>query len=482
MNRWYDEIFEKILSSGEDPVFLKDEDGILENKEIKEILTEKNELYSFKSEMDCRFKIKKASKKLIILVEKNQKIPYDFERKYPILDISLKKIFLNINPEALKGLDIQKLDEIYESYIELGYSYAPKNPQKFKESILTNVRETNEEKKNLILTSQNYLSEIEEEVKKEKPHFGKISRLLGYYTFIEKGQQSYSNEILDEKFSSYIEERFNKMAFSNDFSNAPLNSNILREIFKTAGKKALVCFDCMGYSEWAVIRKYLLKNSDTNKDIIENYSLSMIPSITELSRQSIFEGEVPLNSKYKTEEKGFKEFLTKNRNLRPEEIMFERTSRISQKNFLGYEAIGLIYTFIDELAHSSMSKSMMLLNIEEYLKSSPLVKVIDELLDDGFEIYICSDHGNINCQGNGINISKWLVDTKSTRAAIYSEKSLAEEVNFPGKKIYNFPQIIEGYILTDNTRKKFGGKDEGIAHGGATVEEVVVPFIKVTKK
>ena len=179
---------------------------------------------------------------------------------------------------------------------------------------------------------------------------------------------------------------------------------------------------------------------------------------------------------------GFKKYLIENKGLKSEEIMFERTSKISQKNFLGYQAVGIIYTFIDELAHSAMSKNMMLLNIEEYLKSSPLIKVIDELLDNNFEIYICSDHGNINCLGNGVNLSKWLVNSKSTRAAIYLEKSLAESIKFSGKKIYNFPQIIKGYILTDNTRKKFGGKDEGITHGGVTVEEVVVPFIKVIKK
>lgn len=482
MNRWYDEIFERILSSGEEPIFLKDEDEITKNKELIEILTDKNELYYFKSEMDCRFKIKKTSKKLIILIKENQKIPYDFEKKYPVLEISLKKIFPNINPEILKELDIQNLDKIYESYVELGYIYAPKNSQKFKEIIFSNEREANEDIKDLNLTSQNYLNEIEEEIKKENPNFGKISRLLGYYTFIEKGNYSYYNEILDSKFNEYIEKNFNKMSFSNDFNNAPLNSNILRAVFKTPGKKALICFDCMGYSEWVVIKNYLLKNSNINKVIIENYSLSMIPSITEFSRKSIFEGEVPLNSKSPTEEKGFKKYLAENRGLKFEEIMFERASRISQKNFLGYQAVGIIYTFIDELAHSAMSKNMMLLNIEEYLKSSSLIKVIDELLDDNFEIYICSDHGNINCLGNGINLSKWLVNSKGTRAAIYSDKSLAESEKFSGQKIYNFPQIIEGYILTDNTRRKFGRKDEGLTHGGVTVEEVVVPFITVTKK
>ena len=133
MNRWYDEIFEKILSSGEEPIFLKDEDEIIKNKELIQILTEKNELYIFKSEIDCRFKMKKASKKLIILIKENQKIPYDFEKKYQILEISLKKIFPNINPEILKELDIQNLDKIYELYVELGYRYAPKNLQKFKD-------------------------------------------------------------------------------------------------------------------------------------------------------------------------------------------------------------------------------------------------------------------------------------------------------------------------------------------------------------
>lgn len=478
MINWYDSIIEKIKSENEITLFVIDSYKLLENKELLKIVENDFEIYKYSGEIHLRLKIKKRTKKIIVIVESKEVLPYDLEKKYGSIELSLKEIFFNIEDDLLNKINIEKIAKVYEQYINSGYYYTTKNIDDLKKIIeFSNENEIKEE----AFYIKNTINNIEEELLKENVNYPKISKLIGELLFDSKGKENFISQFLDDSFIKFIKESFNKYAYNKDFSTSPLNSNIIKDIYKTEGKKALICFDCMSFCEWNILKQYLKNNSKYQLVFEEKYSFSLIPSITKYSRMSIFENQLPINSKFQTEEKAFQNYLKSNFKLENEYIFFNREKIPQNKNFLGYSAVGLIYNFIDDFVHSALNKEMLINNIEIYLKESVLAAVIDELLSDNFDIYLCSDHGNVFCEPNGINESKYLVEEKATRSLLYKHKNIAEELKFEGKEIFEFPQMIDGIIVTNNNRKKFGRKESGITHGGVTVEEVIIPFVRVSR-
>lgn len=485
MNKWYRNIIEKIQIATEKAVFLMDEQGILNNEEIRKELEKNYEIYSYKTEITLRMKLKKTDMKLIVLISKKQVLPSDFEQNYQIIEIDFEDVFSNLKKQDFENIDIENIEKIYEAYIKLGYFVAPKKFKEIKSTLENQEKSIKEGDQGSNPKLDLIYQEIQKEKQKEKINFIKISQLLGQYCFCSKGEKIYVDKELDFKFSNYIKENFNKLAFNRDFDLSPLNSNILKKFLKienTDEKKAIICFDCMSFTEWFSIKSYLLNNMKEKITIEEKYSYSFVPSITKYSRKSIFTGKMPIESQDSSEEKGFKKFLSENSSIKKEEIYFRRTGNIIEENFSDYKRVGIIYSFIDDLVHGALNKEMLLKNIEIYLKNSKFLKVIENLIINDFEIYFCSDHGNIQCEGNGVILSKWLVQEKGTRSAIYKEAILAEEIKFEGKEIFNFPSMLEGYIVSDINRKNFRTTDSGISHGGVTLEEMIIPFIKVGKR
>jgi len=101
------------------------------------------------------------------------------------------------------------------------------------------------------------------------------------------------------------------------------------------------------------------------------------------------------------------------------------------------------------------------------------------LIARDFTIYICSDHGSTIARGNGKRIDKYLQDTFAKRGTIISRDAV-ELTNY--KKV-NIPFIDDKVIIIPEKWEMFADKNKlEINHGGITLDEMVVPFIKVIKE
>ncbi|KXS38062.1 MAG: PglZ domain-containing protein, partial [Candidatus Frackibacter sp. T328-2] len=314
--------------------------------------------------------------------------------------------------------------------------------------------------------------------------WGMIAKIWGkisYLTYSEQINKSLTSlqKRLDEQFLVFIKEKYNSLPYDQRFQYAPLNNRILPYITEVNPEKfALICFDCMSFKDWQIIKKYLTANLDLN--FKERFSFATVPTVTSYSRQTIFSGKLPYETdqKYK-EEKAFKKYITEHLDIVEEEIYFTNEGIPEEDKFLGYKAVGLIYRFIDKSIHDALDPEGHYKNLIHLLDKSELKEVINNLLNDNFKIYFTSDHGNVYCEGNGVRISKALVEDKDTRAALYQYKNLAEDESVPNKVILQFPNIIgEDYIVTMKDRSKYG-KKRALTHGGANIEEVIIPFIEV---
>ena len=261
---------------------------------------------------------------------------------------------------------------------------------------------------------------------------------------------------------------------------------------------ALIVMDGMSYDEWFILKKYL----DSFK-IKELECFSILPSITEYSRTSIFTGKDPigfLNEKfdppYNSEEKGFIEFF-KSKGINEKDILFGRidlnNNIVKQKKeeiefeyLKGYASLGLICNLFDDVAHSikifgeNKYKSNLYKYIDSAIISSKLVELIQILKDYGYKIILTADHGNIYCEGNEIKAEKMLqFKTRSTRCLIYDNEIFADkivEANLDKCFKWSYNRLSKDLFLVFAT-EGFFGKGFSITHGSYMPEECIVPVI-----
>lgn len=282
---------------------------------------------------------------------------------------------------------------------------------------------------------------------------------------------------LDANVEPLILQGLTRNAFFAPISDFKTVNNILPFIHKQQFmKKALVCFDGMGLTEWHFLKDYL--KHDFNFE--EKQIFALIPTTTRISRTAIYyaNAEKVYSTNSVNEEKSFQEIF-------PElSTGFYREGDIySPDKFLGIDLVTVIYNVFDELAHKTVfpplesDKNLYLENIRQYLEHSTIRQDLRLLLDSGYKIWFCSDHGNMLASGNGQKIDKYLIESSSKRGTLIGKSELAHfyDVNY-----YEIPFVKEKMVLLAKSRTAFMSKQrKEITHGGITVDELIVPFVEV---
>jgi len=308
---------------------------------------------------------------------------------------------------------------------------------------------------------------------------------LQFYIYKYSNDSIYSSlkhlqQRIDEYSFNYIIKGNLKNIFYESAAKVKSVSSIM-PFFKSvsANKKALICFDCMGMSEWFLLNDYF---KNLNISFCTNLSFSLIPSITSISRASIYYGSntdvYKLSSVNETKALQH-HFPDKNCKL------FREKDDISSDSLLGFDVVSVIYNFFDDISHSIVfpanyeSKAIYFEAVKNYLDNSTIINQIRILLDEGYKVFFCSDHGSVIAKGNGKKIDKYLQDKFAKRACLIDDSILAEFLDFPQMQI---PFVEDKILVLPEGRTMFDYLNNvEISHGGITVDEIVVPFIEVIK-
>lgn len=285
---------------------------------------------------------------------------------------------------------------------------------------------------------------------------------------VDDFSQSY---ILSNKFKDLFYEPYDKLKSVDKILHFIHN----QLPFPDNKKLALICFDCMGVSEWE-----LLKNFFSEFNFVEHYLFSLIPSLTSISRGGLYCASAT-ESYFEniSEEKRFNNFFQGYtvKHFREKDLLTKDT-------LLGIEVINIIYNFFDDLSHScnfppnAKTKKLYFENLQNYIKGSSLIQDIKLLLELNYKLYFCSDHGSVLSTGNGSKIEKHLQDKFSKRACII-DKELAK-ITYPNYKQFNIPFIDNKIVIFANNRESFDYIEKvALNHGGISLDEIVVPFIEV---
>ena len=299
---------------------------------------------------------------------------------------------------------------------------------------------------------------------------------------------------LDSRFHAWLTENYNGLALLPPLKPVMVHhvtQKMLRDYQISEQKSCLLVIDGLALDQWYALKSSLI---DTQQKMKESCVFAWIPTLTEISRQAIFAGKPPIYfadtiRSTAAEPKLWRTVWT--------EVGVSEKNIVYQKNILTVEAVekltttnptilGLVVNVVDDLIHGcQFGKRHMQHDLELSDLRNLFSGVISALTRAGYRIYLTSDHGNTEAFGEG-NISEGrLADRRGERARFYSSQELAQRAFKETNIAQNWSATglpDSQFMLLAAAGKAFTTKDKLIlSHGGASLEEVIVPFIEIER-
>ena len=302
--------------------------------------------------------------------------------------------------------------------------------------------------------------------------------------FIESEFDDFLKEV-NSKFQDYLATNHKSLINSNPINKPKLVSKILDHIafnYKE-DKVALVVVDGFSYWQYKMLSKHLSDQFQKVEDILHSW----IPSITQLSRQAIFKGDVPDKEYIQNpinEKKLWFKYWEEN-GIGQDEIEYQHDPiEFSVKSRT--KRLGIVFKDLDDKMHSSSDYNDLRSLTENWFERSKLMSYLDKLISNGFQVILTTDHGNVEAEGWRTLSGREKLGTKnksgsrSQRHIEYTDEWLVKEFVNENEEIR--PSIVideQAIYFTDN--KSFSKEKQLVTHGGSHIFEVLIPFIKLSK-
>lgn len=320
-----------------------------------------------------------------------------------------------------------------------------------------------------------------------------------YHPDTDRKVFSIFEEIKKEKnnrFASWLQ-RFYGSLYNYPPSSPSMVHHVPRYLSTSVGnnkKVALVVIDGLAYSQWKVLKEIIQSQAF---HIHERSLFAWIPTLTTISRQALLSGKIPLSIEpflrsTNREEKLWKNFWEDN-GVDSENIFYDKLvgdkgelDALHKKIRSGSKAAAIIIGKIDSIAHGQQQgSSMMHKEIAYWGETDFLDSMLSMLFQYFDEVYITSDHGNEEARGIGKINQGVLVQEKGLRCRIYNEQHFLDEaaLQFPQALVWPKIGLPDTYMaLIAPAGEAFAQEGTSmITHGGISIDEVIVPFITITK-
>ena len=263
-----------------------------------------------------------------------------------------------------------------------------------------------------------------------------------------------------------------------------------------AAKVALLIVDGLALDQWLIVRDALVSRQSAWR-FREQAVFAWIPSLTSVSRQAAFAGKAPLffpGSIQSTEKEPalWAQFWA-DQGFVPNEIVYLKG--LGEGSLEGVSETlshpkariaGLVIDKVDKIMHGmELGTAGMHNQVRQWSQQAYLHTLLELLLDRGFRVYLTSDHGNVEAEGCGRPAEGALADLRGERVRIYPDQALRGQVKerFPGALEWTPIGLPEDYLpLLAPARKAFvQEKQRIVCHGGASLEEIIVPLVQITR-
>lgn len=442
-------------------------------------------------EMALRFYHEKAqtseadSQVLLIIDDPAIYVPIDIARVYYAVRLSLSTIFPNLSAEALCELPGIDFDWLAASirYLPFGVLDKAQTLAWCREGMYQaeNCREYGSA---LLMTAQKH-----SQTAASYKDWDIVAKCYGKAAMIQHSgvllpEWHETRCAIEEAFAAWVNQKYKMLSGTVDRKRPVLLSKTADFIRRSADKVALVVMDGMSFENLFTIQREL---ADLDFSFTTSASFSFFPTVTAVARQSIFSGKLPSEHakpfSLENEEKQWIEFW-KNAGLRDQEIFFHKGVITSLPTHT--KAAGIVVNIVDDLMHAELQGlSGIQRGISDWVRSGSLAKMLQMLIDSGCAVFMTSDHGNTSAIARGrFTKPSVLAEPASRRAVLYDASFDARELEKFDVMRYSgtyLPDGYDAYLFSADSCYGDTGK-EYITHGGMTIEEAVVPFVRIGGK
>jgi len=418
-----------------------------------------------------------SSGKFALLANLKDYIPYDVRRCFRYFEVSFSNLFPKLNASAIKDTNNLNLDLLNMAYQR---NYSDLKPYPLTQQFIENKVYSRENIAEYLQELQAQLKEMAESARNYQYWF----RVADLKSAVDVMSVKYDIPMVagqvQEQFKEFVLSNFGKLSSVIDQSGPVLISHAMEYMHSHSDKFAVIVMDGMSEFDW-----YIIADSFAGIRYEKTDVFAMIPTTTSISRQCLLSGKYPVQllepwkqSKEKTE------FYECARQIGFTDVQIGYERRYEADFAASVKCAAVIINDVDDMVHGQKQGRIGMFNdITILAKQRQLVKLTKRLLRQGFDVYITADHGNTPCTGMGKLMKTGVeVETKSRRMIVLRDfadkQALTKQYELIDYPKYYLSKEFD-YLICEVDRS-FDAKGEGVMnHGGITVDEVIVPFIKI---
>jgi len=261
-------------------------------------------------------------------------------------------------------------------------------------------------------------------------------------------------------------------------------------------KIAFLLIDGLALDQWIALRE-VLKELDPRLRFREHAVFAWIPTITSVCRQAAFAGKPPIyfpGSIHTTDkEPGLWTQFWVDQGLTQYEVTYakglgdgdlDEVSECLSRPKL--RVVGVVIDKVDRIMHGmELGAGGMHNQVRQWARQGFVRDLLGLLHDHSFQIYLASDHGNIEARGVGRPLEGAVADLRGERVRVYSDSRLRTQVKEQFRESLEWPPVglPENYLaLIAAPRAAFVRAGETlVCHGGISVEELLVPLVQIER-
>lgn len=276
---------------------------------------------------------------------------------------------------------------------------------------------------------------------------------------------------------------------------------------------ALIVVDGLAMDQWRVIRSSWTE-ARPDWQVDESAVFAWVPTLTSISRQALFAGHSPRLFPDSWQRSGQDakhwERFWRDRGLPPTSIGYLRNLGVSATGadlldddpytgglepaltaLIGdprTRIVGLVVNTVDNIMHGmQLGTAGMHQQIRLWIdRYQYLTEMVDVLMDNGFSVWLTSDHGNVAANGIGRPSEGVLAERRGERARVYEDEAflaLAKQQSPDAEAWTNSGLPADLHVLLAPKLGAFlNVGDQAVCHGGIALEEVIVPFVGISRR
>ena len=260
-----------------------------------------------------------------------------------------------------------------------------------------------------------------------------------------------------------------------------------RTVVSHGHRFVLLVLDGLGLSQWSALRDW------HNLDPLEEHMvMAGLPTITSVSRQSIFSGQLPVRFQESLtttakESTRWTDFWIREGQLDPGQSAFLKTQGANAADWIAPDpkaiAIGIAAVAIDDLMHGSSVNGdrQLFAGLRTWSQQGYLDTAINWARRAETQLWVTSDHGNLAAYGLDRAIpNAGVVATKGKRVRIFDSTAVRDQCALGGLawRPPGYPEEAGAPLFAEGD-SAFQRGGVTVSHGGLSLDEVLVPLARL---